>query len=198
MSKSKVRSMLQLDFFNRPTLSVSQDLLGKFIVNPVALEGTKALCITEVEAYIGETDPASHARAGRTARTAPMYGSAGTIYIYKIYGLHFCCNVVTEAEGFPAAVLIRAGIVADALPEGACRLDREALKRIVADPRINCIDGPGRLCRFLEIDARFNNTSATSIHNLHFEDRGIQVSDVHSGSRIGITRGTEHAWRFFL
>src|SRR4051812_1734914 len=94
-------------FFNRKTTIVAKDLVGKYLVRKV---GTKILAeqIIEVEAYVGPHDLASHSSRGRTKRTEIMFGEAGTLYIYFIYGVHWMLNVVTEEKDFPAAVLIRA------------------------------------------------------------------------------------------
>ena len=94
-------------FYDRPTLDVLADLIGKVLVH--TRRGVRASgVIVEAEAYIGETDPACHAAPGPTARNAPLYGPAGQAYVYLNYGLHYLVNAVTEREGFPAAVLIRA------------------------------------------------------------------------------------------
>ena len=99
--------ILPVDFYRRPTLDVARDLIGKVLVYK-AKPGTTAGAIVEVEAYIGEDDPACHAAAGPTERNAPLYGPPGRAYVYLNYGLHDMMNAVTEEEGHPAAVLIRA------------------------------------------------------------------------------------------
>ena len=107
--------ILPVDFYRRPTLDVARDLIGKVLVYK-AKSGTTAGAIVEVEAYIGEDDPACHAAAGPTERNAPLYGPPGRAYVYLNYGLHDMMNAVTEEEGHPAAVLIRALEPLEGLP----------------------------------------------------------------------------------
>src|SRR5580765_5308579 len=99
--------LLPREFYARPTLTVAAELLGKRLVHRSA-DGLTSGRIVEVEAYIGEDDPACHAAAGRTMRSDPLYGTPGTAYVYLNYGIHHLVNVVTEAVDMPAAVLIRA------------------------------------------------------------------------------------------
>src|SRR5436190_22722027 len=94
-------------FYNRPTLDVATDLIGKVLVHETRA-GLASGVIVEVEAYIGESDPACHAAPGPTSRNAPLYGPPGIAYVYLNYGIHYLVNAVTESEGAPAAVLMRA------------------------------------------------------------------------------------------
>jgi DNA-3-methyladenine glycosylase len=134
---------LPRSYFDRPTLLVARDLLGQRLVR--VLDGKRLSGrIVEVEAYVGEDDQACHARPGRTNRNAPMYGPPGHLYTYLIYGLHHCFNVVTEREGFPAAVLIRT---------------LEPLEDIVkmrelrgGRPDLPLTSGPARICSISSID----------------------------------------------
>ena len=176
--KTKPR-ILPRRYFNRPTVTVARSLIGKYLVrmiNGLVLAGK----IVEVEAYVGSQDRACHASKGRTQRTEVMFGPAGVAYVYLIYGMYHCLNVVTEREEFPSAVLIR-----------AIELNGEL------------IDGPGRLCRALQIDRRLNRADLTVGESLWFEDRGGVVGRGTVGAypRIGVDyAGTwaEKLWRFRL
>src|SRR6476660_7584297 len=99
--------VLSRDFYERPTLDVARALIGKVLVHD-SPAGTASGVIVEAEAYIGESDPACHAAPGPTTRNAPLYGPPGIAYVYLNYGIHYLVNAVTEADGWPAAVLIRA------------------------------------------------------------------------------------------
>ena len=176
--KTKHRILPRI-YFNRPTLTVARSLIGKYLVR--AIDGRiLAGKIIEVEAYVGLEDKACHASKGRTQRTDVMFGPGGVAYVYLIYGMYHCLNVVTEREEFPAAVLIRAIELDGAL-----------------------IDGPGRLCRALQIDRSLNRTDLTTGESLWFEDRGklVERGDVETHPRIGVDYAGEWAkkpWRFRL
>jgi DNA-3-methyladenine glycosylase len=175
----KKSGILPRSYFNRPTLTVARSLVGKYLIR--CIDGREiAGKIIEVEAYVGSQDRACHAAKGRTQRTEVMFGPAGVAYVYLIYGMHHCLNVVTEREEFPSAVLIRA---------------------IELDGKL--IDGPGRLCRALEIDRRLNLADLTIGESLWFEDRGGIVGRGTIGAypRIGVDyAGTwaKKLWRFRL
>jgi len=166
-------------YFNRSTVQVARALIGKYLVR--AIDGrTLSGKIVEVEAYVGSQDKACHASKGRTQRTDVMFGPAGVAYVYLIYGMYHCLNVVTEREGFPAAVLIRA---------------------IELDGKL--IDGPGRLCRAMQIDRSLNRADLTMGESLWFEDRGASVKrgNVEARPRIGVDyagKWSRKLWRFRL
>ncbi|NGZ98204.1 MAG: 3-methyladenine DNA glycosylase [Nitrospira sp. WS110] len=173
------REILSRWFFDRPTLTVARSLVGKYLVRE---DGTGTIVgkIIEVEAYIGPQDKACHASKGRTARTETLFGPPGMSYVYLIYGMYHMLNVVTERPEFPAAVLIRAIEVNGEL-----------------------IDGPGKLCRALEVDRSLHQLDLTQGRSLWFEDRGSRVSSKHVGTfpRIGIDYAGAWAkkpWRFRL
>ncbi len=171
--------ILSRDYFDRPTLEVARSLIGKYLVRD---QGGRLIAgrIIEVEAYIGPEDKACHASKGRTPRTDVMFGPPGHAYVYLCYGMYEMLNVVTEREGFPAAILLRA-----------------------VECEGSLIDGPGRLTRAFDIDRRLNRCDLTLGRSLWFEDRGTAVPAglVNSHPRIGVAYAGEWAhkpWRFRL
>lgn len=189
--------ILSPDFYDRPTLEVAQDLIGKVLIHR-APDGITAGAIVEVEAYIGESDPACHAAPGPTARNAPLYGPPGHAYVYVNYGLHHLVNAVTEAEGSPAAVLIRAlhpleGV--DLMQARRGRLRWRAGK--AALPDVQLCRGPGNLTAAMGIGPAHNRVPLYE-GPLTIEDRGLDLGAVTWGPRIGITKGTGHPWRCYV
>ena len=178
---------LPREFYNRPTLNVAKDLLGKVLIkqDPNRTVRTK---IVDVEAYVGPKDKACHASKGRTKRTEIMFGPAGFTYVYLIYGMYHCLNIVTEREDYPAAILIR----------GLEILENND------PPRFSTrIDGPGRVCRFLDVNRTHNGLDATFGITLWIEDQGLAVSrkQVQALPRIGVDYAGAWAkklWRFCL
>src|SRR5689334_21953407 len=169
-------SALPLSFYNRPTLEVLEDLIGKVLVHEVRGRRVSG-AIVEAEAYIGESDPACHAAPGLTKRNAPLYGPPGCAYVYLNYGIHYLVNAVTEAEGSPAAVLIRAlapleGI--DLMQRRRGRRDVDGLCR-----------GPGNLTVALGISLRQNTLDLTT-GPLRIEDHGLEAPRLAWSPRIGI------------
>ncbi len=168
-------------FYDRPALVVARETLGMVLVRE-GPRGRQAGRVVEVEAYDGPADAASPARSGPTGRAAVMFGPASYAYVYLIYGIHHCLNLVTGPEGYPAAVLIRA---------------LEPMERIAE--RTN---GPGLLCRALDINRRLNGTDLTG-DVLYLEDRGLAVrgEDIVERPRIGIKFAGEpwisQPWRFY-
>ncbi len=186
--------ILPVGFYQRPTLDVAHDLLGKVLVYQSS-DGTATGMIVEAEAYIGEDDPACHAAAGRTARTAPLYGPPGLAYVYLNYGLHDMVNAVTEADGHPAAVLIRA---LEPLEGMALMRRRRAQapwrKGKQAVPDHELCRGPGNLTRAMGISIADNLRPLTS-GPLTIQDQGLPSPLVVWDGRIGIRVGTERPWR---
>ena len=186
-------SVLPPDFYARPTLDVARDLIGKVLVHETPA-GLASGVIVETEAYIGESDPACHAAPGPTARNAPLYGPPGIAYVYLNYGIHCLVNAVTEPEGSPAAVLIRA---LDPL-EGEALMRRRRARGAARRPgdfsRAELCRGPGNLTRALGISLRQNRLDLTR-SALRIEDRGLPLVEVAWTHRVGITVGMEHEWR---
>ncbi len=184
---------LERPFFSRSTLQVARELLGMRLVRQerdVRLVGV----ISEVEAYRGEEDQGCHARAGRTPRTRVMYGSPGHAYVYFTYGMHWMLNFVTEAEGYPAAVLIRAILPVEGLDVIAARRDGQ--------PFAHWTDGPAKLCQALGIDRRHNGLDLCAPQSEIFVQVGESIPDsaVTIGPRVGLNNVPEPwksiAWRF--
>jgi DNA-3-methyladenine glycosylase len=187
-------------FYRRPTLTVARDLLGKVLVHSRDGLVTSGV-IVEVEAYIGEDDPACHAAPGPTARNAPLYGPPGVAYVYLNYGIHALVNAVTEEEGHPAAVLIRALDPIDGIDIMRERRARTMKGRPLRDSGEIAVHdlcrGPGNLTMAMGITLDDNRTSLSG-ERLFVVDRGLRRGAVASGPRIGIRVGTEHPWRFWL
>jgi DNA-3-methyladenine glycosylase len=189
--------ILKRDFYNRPTLDVAQDLIGKLLVHRTR-EGMAAGRIVEVEAYIGEDDPACHAAPGPTERNAPLYGPPGIAYVYLNYGLHYLVNAVTEDEGSPAAVLIRALEPIDGLALMRNRRSSARWRKGKPVPKDHELcRGPGNLTAALGITLAQNRLPLTR-RPLTVEDDGFHARDVTWSRRIGISVGTERPWRCVL
>ena len=181
-------------FYARPTLDVARGLLGKVLVH-AAPEGTAAGIIVEVEAYVGESDPACHAAAGFTRRNAPLYGPPGRAYVYVNYGLHHLVNAVTEPEGAPAAVLIRALEPVDGLGLMRRRRSAASASRVPRDDAALC-RGPGNLTAALGITLAQNRVDLSG-ERLFIEERGLPVPEPAWSPRIGITVGADRRWRCY-
>jgi len=170
------------DFFERDTLKVAEELLGNILVREINSKTIKGR-ILETEAYLGVGDKACHARHGKTKRNEVMWGEAGHAYVYLCMGLHNLLNIVTEKEGFPAAVLIR---------------KFEPLSGI--DAKLKSY-GPGNLTKYLQIDRTLNGLDITSSGELMIIDDGHKVlkSQIQKLPRVGIDYAKEHKnlpWRF--
>jgi len=188
---------LTRSFFARDTLTVAHDLLGRRLVR--ILEGTRLSGrIVETEAYVGEEDEASHASPGLTERNASMYGPAGHAYVYLIYGMYHCFNIVTVREGFPAAVLVRA-----LEPLEGLDVMRERRGPVGARDSRKLTSGPGRLCQALVIDRRHDGADLCAPETPLYLEPGDPPPDdvVTTSSRVNV-RGDEAAvnapWRFYV
>ena len=192
---------LPRSFYDRPCLAVARDLLGKVLVHDRRGVRTSG-AIVEVEAYIGETDPACHAAPGPTRRNEPLYGPPGHAYVYLNYGIHCMVNVVAEREGSPAAVLIRA---LEPL-EGVDVMRRRRSRPVKGRPHGGTGDplalhdlcrGPGNLTMAMGITLRENRLDLLG-ECLYIDDRGLPVADVAWGPRVGINVGVERPWRAWI
>jgi DNA-3-methyladenine glycosylase len=180
----------------RPSTNVAPDLLGCSLVRQFPDGETIRAMIVETEAY-GVGDPACHAYRGRTPRSEVMFGPAGLSYVYLIYGMYHCFNVVTDVEGVASAVLIRA-LQLDAVPKGFDGIPEKKRSRLAS--------GPGKLCKILEIDRTLSALPLDAEAPLRLEHRSAQFEQsVESGAirivqttRIGISQGIDLPWRWYL
>ena len=181
------RLTLRRPFYDRPVLEVARDLLGKVVVH-----GEVAVRLTEVEAYAGARDPASHAYRGRTARNEVMFGPGGHAYVYFTYGMHFCVNLVCGPDGAAAAVLLRAGEVVDGT-------DVARARRPGASDR-DLARGPARLTKALAIDRALNGADVTCPTSpLQVVDGDVVARDVvRSGPRVGVNAAADVPWRLWI
>jgi DNA-3-methyladenine glycosylase len=178
-------------FYEQPTVEVARQLLGRYLVR-IDAAGVRAGMILETEAYVGPDDEASHASRGRTPRTSVMFGPAGFAYIYLIYGMHHCLNIVTEREDYPAAVLIRA-----VEPSEGFELMQK--QRPILDVR-RLTNGPGKLCQAFGIDRRLNGLDVCG-ETLFIEDRGTSLVDIVVTTRVGVDYAgpwRDKPWRFYV
>ncbi|MBM2811797.1 MAG: 3-methyladenine glycosylase, partial [Chloroflexi bacterium] len=168
-------------FYLRPTAEVARDLLGRYLVLQCDGAQRRIGLLVETEAYVGEQDQASHASHGRTKRTAPMYEEAGRVYIYLVYGMHWCLNVVTEDAGTPCAVLLRGAEPVEGLADLA--------------------NGPGKLCRAFGLDGRWNREDLTQGRLVISHGEPFALENIGVSARVGVAYAG--AWaneplRFFV
>jgi DNA-3-methyladenine glycosylase len=185
--------VLPREFLNRPAPEVAPGLLG-CVLEHQSPAGLVAVELTEVEAYNGEGDAASHAARGRTARNAVMYGPPGHAYVYFTYGMHFCVNVVCMTPGTASAVLMRAGAVV-AGEELARR------RRPARGPDRDLARGPARLCQALGIDRALNGVDLcdpASPLRLRHSIRPVTEDEIRTGPRVGVSAAATVPWRFWL
>jgi DNA-3-methyladenine glycosylase len=179
--------MLDRSWFDRPVLEVGRDLLGMLIVH-----GEVAVRLTEVEAYAGGHDPASHAFRGPTDRNRVMFGPPGHAYVYFTYGMHFCMNVACGPDGHASAVLLRAG-------EVVAGYDIAKQRRPGASDR-DLARGPARLTRALDVDRRLNGADLTDPASPLRLELGKPVVDgeVRRGPRVGVSSAADLPWRMWV
>jgi DNA-3-methyladenine glycosylase len=186
-------------FFGRPSQQVAPDLLGCVLESELP-GGLVAVVLTEVEAYAGQADPASHAYHGLTRRNAVMFGEPGHAYVYFTYGMHFCVNLVCLPEGTASAVLLRAGSVVTG--EDLARRRRAATRS--ARPRLPARDlarGPARLCQALGIDRTLDGADACaprSVLRIRPDSRATRPGMIRHGPRVGVSQAADEPWRFWV
>ncbi len=172
-----------LELLDRPVLEVAPSLLGWRIRTEIDAEVTE-IELTEVEAYAGAADPASHTYRGQTRRNRSMFGGAGTLYVYRSYGIHWCANIVTGPPGSGEAVLLRGGVATEGTDVMIRRRGRTSPLAV----------GPGNLCRALAIDSAHDGSSVIDgpVRLLP----GTAPPGLFATPRVGISVATENPWRF--
>ena len=185
--------MLGRSFYDRPALDVARDLVGRVLVHRRP-EGLTAGRIVETEAYIGPDDRASHASRGKTRRNAAMFGPPGHAYVYLVYGMHWCLNLVTGPEGAPAAVLLRA-------VEPVEGIERMRARRTKARRDQQLTSGPGRLCQAFAIDGSLDGADLCAADStLYVEGRGRRAGVLVTAPRVGVSYAGDWAdkpFRFY-
>jgi len=187
--------ILDRGFYSRDTAIVAKELIGKLLVKKIQGQQLNGI-ITETEAYYGKNDPASHAFRGRTPRAEIMFGSAGFAYVYFCYGMYYMLNAVTEREGIPGAVLIRAVLPISGTDTMAMRRNTRDIKKLA--------NGPGKLTIAFCIDFSDNGKDLTGGCNnsvdltIHDLDINLDSRNILQTPRIGITNAKEKQLRFVL
>jgi DNA-3-methyladenine glycosylase len=187
------------DFFARPATQVAPSLLGCVLAHRTAV-GLVAVELTEVEAYAGRTDPASHAYRGKTRRNAVMFGPPGHAYVYFTYGMHFCANLVCAGEDTADAVLLRAGAITAG--EELARARRSRLPPATDLAFRDLARGPARLCQALGIDRTLNGADVCApdspLQVLPGARTPVRSAAIATGPRVGVSSAAEVPWRFWL
>jgi DNA-3-methyladenine glycosylase len=188
-------ALLPREFFGGPSVDVAPALLG-CVLSARSPDGEVAVRLTEVEAYLGEADPASHAYRGKTNRNAVMYGEPGHAYVYFTYGMHFCVNLVCQPAGTASAVLLRAGAVLTGTT--LARHRRSAGKRTEPAAR-DLARGPARLCQALGIDRSLDGADVCDPDSaLRIFGPGPPGTVISSGPRVGVSTAATVPWRFWV
>ena len=193
-------TLIPRDFFARLSVPVAPDLLGCVLEHQTEA-GLVAVELTEVEAYAGASDPASHAYRGKTARNAVMFGPPGHAYVYFTYGMYFCVNLVCAADGSASAVLLRAGAIVEGEELAGARRARGGAAVI----RRDLARGPARLCQALDIDRSQDGTDvcvAGSPLRVRWPDAGTPARSaekkIATGPRVGVSSAADVPWRFWV
>ena len=191
---------LEREFYNRDSIIVAKELLGKLIVHEI--DGIKVSArIIEAEAYMGLIDKASHAYGGKkTPKTEIMYGGPGYSYIFTVYGKNNCFNIITQEEGSPQAVLIRAAEPVDEIEHMSWERYGKNFEQLTKSQKKALTNGPGKMCAALSIDASFNGSDLCG-NEIYFVDDGIEEFEIVSTTRVGLERieeAREYPWRFYI
>jgi DNA-3-methyladenine glycosylase len=194
-----VGGLVPREFFARPAEEMAPELLGCVLEHETP-EGLVAVALTEVEAYAGTRDPASHAYRGRTERNDVMFGPPGYTYVYFTYGMHFCVNLVCMPPGVASAVLLRAGRVTAGT--GLARARRRTPGSRAEQAERDLARGPARLCLALGIDRSHNGVDvcdpASPLRLRAGSGRSGERPVINTGPRVGVREGAEVPWRFWL
>jgi DNA-3-methyladenine glycosylase len=187
--EKKKRDILNKAFLEQDPVWVAEQLLGCHLIRKTS-QGNIRLMITETEAYKGNEDPASHAYRGLTPRNQLMFGKVGTLYVYFIYGMHFCMNIVAHRQGEVGAILLRAGVALEG--QDIIRINRpKAVER-------NLLNGPAKLTQAMNIDMSFNGYDLLQPSEALILEINSHNRSIFKTSRIGISKGQEFMWRFVL
>ncbi len=185
---------LPRSFYLRPTLTIAKDVLGKLIIRK--LRGKLLIGkIIEVEAYLGEKDPASHAFRGKTKRNEVMFREGGHLYVYFTYGMHFCANIVTEEEGIGHAVLLRA---VEPIEGINIIMNNRKMEQWRNGEMKQLSNGPAKFCQAFDIARKQNGTDLLGDEIFLAEGEPIPKSQIGISTRIGIRNATEKKWRFYV
>lgn len=191
-----VKKRLDRDFFRQPTVEAAKKLLGHRLVHIDSQNRRLSGIVVEAEAYVGTQDLACHAKSGKTKRNASMWGPPGHAYVYLTYGIHWMLNLVTEREGFPAAILLRGIWPIEGIPLMVERREGRQFHELV--------DGPAKMCQALNIDGSWDGHDLCApISKLFIEvDLTIKSTSVTRSPRIGLNSVPEPwrsiPWRFYI
>ncbi|MGL5380730.1 DNA-3-methyladenine glycosylase [Clostridium sp.] len=193
--------ILEKNFYRKDTLTVANELLGKILVRNINGKVIRGK-IVETEAYIGAIDKASHAYNGRrTTRTEPLYAEGGIAYVYFIYGLYHCFNVISEEKDIAGGVLIRAIEPLDNLEHIANIRFKKKYNELTKAQKLNLTNGPSKLCMALSISKEENYKDLTSEGSLYIETGNSEEFEIVKAKRIGIDYAEEakdFLWRFYI
>ncbi len=192
---------LTKDFFTRDALTVGKELIGKYLVREINNEKI-IVKITETESYLGDIDKACHAYGGKiTDRTKTFYLDGGTIYVYLIYGMYYCFNIITDTVNKPSAVLIRGAEPVENIEKLSILRYNKPYDELTSYQKKNFLNGPGKLCKGLNIDKSFNEKSILDNDIYILDNKDFDKSLIKTGKRINIDYAEEakdFLWRFYI